>query len=203
MSVTRRSVLSRFKCYGIGSVAWTTDSQTLCLLVLHYVQKQTTYRPDENATVSTRGDVVRPTHDANIWRASKNCKQRAGDGRGPCDKSQNKPPQISSKAERQPKRRSLGDRGGHNREQGLFRRVGLAVYPAEQTLLSSDGMSQRCQERTPARGDKIREAVADASSAAAQSLRRRAPSAEAGGGGCAGLGCSMAWAAADRPRAQF
>ena len=48
--------------------------------------------------------------------------------------------------------------------------------------------------------DKIREAVADASSAAAKSLRRRAPSAEAGG--CAGLGCSMAWAVADRPRAQ-
>ena len=42
--------------------------------------------------------------------------------------------------------------------------------------------------------------VSDASSAAAKSLRRRAPSAEAGG--CAGLGCSMAWAAADRPRAQ-
>ena len=48
--------------------------------------------------------------------------------------------------------------------------------------------------------DKIREAVADASSAASKSLQRRAPSAEAGG--CAGLGCSMAWAAADRPRAQ-
>src|ERR1700730_9368067 len=47
--------------------------------------------------------------------------------------------------------------------------------------------------------DKISEAVADASSAAAKNRRRRAPSAEAGG--CAGLGCSMAWAAADRPRA--
>src|SRR6202035_188682 len=39
---------------------------------------------------------------------------------------------------------------------------------------------------------------ADASSAAAKNLRRRAPS--AGAGGCAGLGCSTAWAAADRPR---
>src|ERR1035437_1046034 len=47
--------------------------------------------------------------------------------------------------------------------------------------------------------DEIKEAVANASSAAAKSLRRRAPSAEAGG--CAGLGCSMAWAAAGRPRA--
>jgi hypothetical protein len=46
---------------------------------------------------------------------------------------------------------------------------------------------------------KIREAVADASSAAAKNLRRRAPSAEAGG--CAGLECSTAWGAADRPRA--
>jgi hypothetical protein len=45
----------------------------------------------------------------------------------------------------------------------------------------------------------ISEAVADASSAAAKNLRRRAPS--AGAGGCVGLGCSMAWAAADRPRA--
>jgi hypothetical protein len=44
------------------------------------------------------------------------------------------------------------------------------------------------------------ETVADASSAAAKNLRRRAPS--AGAGGCAGLGCSMVWAAADRPRAQ-
>jgi hypothetical protein len=48
--------------------------------------------------------------------------------------------------------------------------------------------------------DKIREAVADASSAAAKNLRRRAPSAKAGG--WAGLACSVAWAAADRPRAQ-
>ena len=42
--------------------------------------------------------------------------------------------------------------------------------------------------------DKIREAVAVASSAAAKNLRRRAPS--AGAGGCARSGCSMAWAAA-------
>jgi hypothetical protein len=137
-----------------SSVAWTTDSQTLCLLVLHYVQKQTTYRPDENATVSTRGDVVRPTHDANIWRASKNCetKQRAGDGRGPCDKSQNKPPHISSKAERHPKRRSLGDRGGHHREQGLFRvnRVGLSVYPALTDIVVHRRHVSRCQQATSA-----------------------------------------------------
>src|SRR5580692_11029828 len=48
--------------------------------------------------------------------------------------------------------------------------------------------------------DEINETAADASSAAAKSQRRRALSAAAGG--CAELGCSRGWAAADRLRAQ-
>jgi hypothetical protein len=48
--------------------------------------------------------------------------------------------------------------------------------------------------------DKIREAVADASSAAPRNLQRRVPLAAAVG--CAALRYSTAWAAADRPRAQ-
>jgi hypothetical protein len=90
--------------------------------------------------------------------------------------------------------------GDHRPDERQGRMIDVSRCPWKRTFIRTTVTSVSCQ-RTAARCRlKIREAVADASIVAAKNPRRRAPSAAAGG--CAGSGCSMAWAPADRLRAQ-